>query len=57
MFIARVGSAEKQPKRSETGIEPGSQDPESNALDRLAMVVRVLNMHINSRIPVLSAAR
>ena len=34
--LFRVGSAEKPTKRSETGIEPGSRDPESNALDNSA---------------------
>ena len=33
-----MGSAENPTKRVETRIEPGSRDPESDALDRSAMV-------------------
>ena len=36
--LFRVGSAGKTAKRSETVIDPGSRDPESNVLDRSAMV-------------------
>ena len=36
--LFRVGSAEKSRKMAETGIEPGSRDPESNALDHSAVL-------------------
>ena len=57
MYFSALAVRKKPTKRAETGIEPGSRDQESNALDRSAMVATQYSFVYLSRFAAHSYAR